>query len=234
MEISMTCPVCSFEEQKVFTVRLKQQNDCVYTVNCPKGHEFKINILYHPFQKLFEIAVYAIADGYLREAVGSFAASYERFMELFIRVVCKKRGLDAGKLDQTWKLMSRLSERQLGAFIFTHLMEFEEQPKTLREPAIKLRNRVIHQGYIPTENEAIEYGNDVMDCITSVLERVIKSSDHQKVLIGAINEYGDFSCEGPRVTYLPYHMIGTNRTLNDPKKSVEDHVAIIRNQRKQS
>jgi hypothetical protein len=234
MDISLSCPVCDFEGKQFFAVKLDQQNDCIYKITCPKGHEFKSNILFHPFQKLFEIAVHAIVDGYLREAVGSFAASYERFMELFLRVTRDVREIDTAMFDKSWKLISNQSERQLGAYIYAHLLEFGTQPEILSSAIVKLRNKVIHQGYIPTETEAISYGNHVQECILSVIGRIFESPKHHKKLIDGINEFGDFTPEGPMATLYPWHMIPTNRSPDAERKTVEDHIKVIRTLRHKS
>ena len=231
MEITIRCPDCAGKDSIHFAVKLEQKNDCVHEVECPRGHRFKINIAYHPFQKLFEIAVYALADGYFRESIGSFAASYERFLELFVRIVHQGKGIEMNAFDATWKKVSRQSERQLGAFLFTFLYEFGEPPTIFSEKNIYLRNRVIHQGYIPLEQEAIDYGNEVLSCITSAIRLLFDSEKHRSILIGAINEYVDFGDDGPLVTYFPYHMIGTNRNPDDDPAPVEDHLARIRAQR---
>jgi hypothetical protein len=128
MNVSMVCPDCRFDETKLFTVDLIPKNVCQYEIVCPNGHRFSANILYHEFQKLFEMAINALLDNYYREAIGSFAASYERFMELFVRIVVKSNGVADDELARGWKKVARQSERQLGAFIFLFLLEFGRVP----------------------------------------------------------------------------------------------------------
>lgn len=231
MEILTDCPYCREKASERFFVTLEQKQDCVYEIECPHGHRFKLNILYHPFQKLFESAVYALSDGYFRESIGSFAAAYERFLELFVRVVHQSNGIDINAFDATWKKVSHQSERQLGAFMFTFLLEFREPPTMLCDNSTNLRNRVIHKGYIPLEQEAIDYGNEVLNCITSAIRRIYASEKHWHPLVGSINEYGEWGETAPFITVLPYHMIGTNRPPDVTSIPVEDHIARIRAKR---
>ena len=68
--------------------------------------------------------------------------------------------------------MSSQSERQLGAFIFIYLKCFSESPSLLRQSQIQFRNVVIHKGKIPSREEAIKYGQEVLDTIRPILRRV--------------------------------------------------------------
>ncbi len=63
------------------------------------------------------------------------------------------RGIPAELFDKMFSVMSRQSERQLGAFLFLHAEEFGEayQPKT---SIVEFRNAVIHKGVIPSPDTA--------------------------------------------------------------------------------
>jgi len=49
---------------------------------------------------------------------------------------------------------------------------FSEQPSLLGQNQIKFRNEVIHKGKIPSRDEAIKYGQEVLDTIRPILHRV--------------------------------------------------------------
>ena len=82
MRTFLHCPSCDPSADQ-FAIDFVPKNDSVHEIECPNGHRFSANLIYHEFQKLCESAVNALADAYYREAVSSFAASYERFIELF-------------------------------------------------------------------------------------------------------------------------------------------------------
>ena len=232
MKIFLRCPSCNLEEQ--FTIELLPKNDCVYEVSCPKGHSFRANILYHEFEKLFEVAVNALADDYLREALGSFAASHERFMELFIRIAMKTNGVNDEQLKDTWKKISRQSERQLGAFIVLFVWEFGTQPPLLTPGLIELRNKVVHQGYFPTKDECLKYGKAVLDSIRQTIRILYYSEKHNPELIRSINEQGDFSSKDIKLHYYAYPLIGTNRPPDRDTKTLEqmlEYVVSLREER---
>ena len=227
MKVFLHCPSCDFAAAKLFSVELLPKNDCVYEIECPKGHRFLANILYHEFQKLFEVAVNALADDYYREAVGSFAASYERSMELFIRIVMKANGTPDDELANAWKKISRQSERQLGAFIMLFVLEFGTQPPLLANAQIELRNHVIHQGYFPTKEECLKYGRAVLDSIRQTIRVLSDSKKHQVELIRSINDQGDFSSSGPNYHYFAWPLIGTNRPLADDTKTLDEMLEYV-------
>lgn len=77
------------------------------------------------------------------------------------------------EIEQTaWKHVSSQSERQLGAFIFLFTQHFKTQPELLSNDLVKLRNKVIHKGKIPTKDEAIEYGQKILELITGYLKKL--------------------------------------------------------------
>jgi len=124
------------------------------------------------FELLFEIGAFAITDGYYREAVSSFTSSMERFYEFFIKVVFADKGIPETSVVDSWKKVTKQSERQLGAFIFLYTSEFGESPKVLVDKEVQFRNEVIHKGKIPSRQEALNYGQVVLDLVRPVLQKL--------------------------------------------------------------
>jgi hypothetical protein len=223
MKVGMSCPDCHGKFHQQFFVELAPKNDCTYEINCPRGHRFRADILYHEFQKLFEVAINALIDGYYREAVGSFTASYERFMELFIRIVAKAHGVDEQTINSTWKSISRQSERQLGAFALLFMLEFKVRPNLLKDkPHIELRNQVVHQGYFPTREQCMAYGEAVLLFIRGAIGRLHHSDKYRDELIRSINDQIGPPTAGVSVHYYAYPLIGTNRPPGDDTKTLEE------------
>lgn len=111
----------------------------------------------------------ALIDGYTKECVSTIASSFERFIEFYIKVIAIKKSVNLTNFIKTWKLMSKQSERQLGAFYILQLTEFGESKYSIATKWIEFRNKVVHQGYIPTSQEAIEYGEYILSLINSIL-----------------------------------------------------------------
>ncbi|WP_163560951.1 hypothetical protein [Halomonas sp. NO4] len=148
------------------------RDDGRYEFTCEKGHTTVTVLQEQKFEVLFDLGAYAVLDGYYREAVASFTSSLERFYEFFVKAVLLEDGLDEATVAETWKQVSSQSERQLGAFIFLYLKCFTEKPSLLRPKQTTFRNEVIHKGKIPSRDEAVQYGQEVLDTIRPILKRV--------------------------------------------------------------
>jgi hypothetical protein len=134
-------------------------DDCSIVGPCRRGHPNVIGLQMPKFDFLFECAARAFLDGYYRECVLGIATSIERFFEFYMRVVCRKRCISPEALAETWKDMRRSSERQRGAFAFTYMLHTGKSVdlRALEEKA-KLRNRATHEGYQPSAEETLAYG----------------------------------------------------------------------------
>jgi hypothetical protein len=132
------------------------------------------------FEVLFDLGAMALLDGYPREAISSIAASLERFLEYYVQVIAMKQGISPQALVDARKPLSHSSERQLGAFLLAYVLENGKAVEPLvldSRPALEdrakgdtptwsaFRNKVIHQGYIPSTVEALAYGDLVYQWI---------------------------------------------------------------------
>ena len=156
----------------IATVEIR--NDGRYEVICSKGHKSVTILQQQKFEVLFDIGAYAIVDGYYREAVSSFTSSLERFYEFVIMAVLFDKGISEEDFKKAWKLVERQSPRQIGAFIFIYLTEFGMSPTLLSRDNVDFRDEVIHQGRIPIRQEALNYGQAVLDVVRPILKQVKK------------------------------------------------------------
>ncbi|MCM1009706.1 MAG: hypothetical protein NC390_02350 [Fusobacterium sp.] len=154
-------------------------NDGYYQFTCPQGHKNYFLLQNLRFEILFEIGIFAINDGYYREAVASFTAALENFYTYCIRIFSLRNKVPQEQFTDTWKIISRQSERQFGAFCFLYLANIGELPiKASEDDKIRqFRNKVIHQGYIPNKEEALKYGEVIFDFINQI---IIILSEHFK------------------------------------------------------
>lgn len=144
-----------------------------YSFKCAQGHVHDIVLVQIRFEVLAETGMQALVDGYYREAITSFAASLERIYQFYIDVVTLSADVDAAIHAKTWKLVSRQSERQLGMFIALYQVENKAEPPLLADMHTALRNRVVHQGYLPTEAEAIGFAQAVLDLAQPLLNAMM-------------------------------------------------------------
>jgi hypothetical protein len=128
------------------------------TLRCKQGHTTEVKLPVPEFELLFDLGCSALLDGYPREAVTSFAASFERFEEITCRFLFGRRHLSFERVDHWWKEVATSSERQKGSFVALWIASFFEEPPTLPRKLIELRNDCVHKGRIPRESEAKAYG----------------------------------------------------------------------------
>ena len=72
----------------------------------------------------------------------------------------------------TWKIVASSSERQLGAFALLWLLRFKEAPAILENKQVSFRNDVIHKGRIPSRDEAVQFGDAVLNVTLPKLARL--------------------------------------------------------------
>lgn len=185
MIVKLFCPRCTYEATKNFNGHAvievpvpvsRLSDDGKYEVHCGKGHVSSVILDNVKFELLFEMGLNAIIDGYPREAVSSFASAIERFYEFYWRVVMRHFDIPKDQVEATWKPLSKLSERQVGAYSTAVNLLTKNSP-TLLNPnkEVPFRNLVIHNGYVPTEDEAISFGDVVMQLINNDLS-VLRSN----------------------------------------------------------
>lgn len=148
------------------------REDGLYDITCVNGHRTLSVLQLHRHEVLFEMAAHAILDGYYREAVASFAASLERFYEFFIRSKFYEDGVPVEVIESAWKGVGGSSERQLGAFIFLYTQTFKSSPTLLHKLKTEFRNKVIHKGLIPSKEDALDFGQAVLDVIRPILNQM--------------------------------------------------------------
>lgn len=149
-------------------------NDNIHKFVCPQGHRTFTQLQEQKFQILFDLASMALNDGYTKEAVSSYSSSLERFLEYYILVTSLHNSVSLDDFTKTWKQMANQSERQLGAYFILRLQE--GKPTNWDENKASFRNKVVHKGYIPSSEEAIEYGQYVLSFIRSTLKELNETS----------------------------------------------------------
>lgn len=148
-------------------------NSGTYIGKCKKGHDVKLIIQNQKFEVLFDLGIISLIEGYTREAVSSLIAAYERFLEFTSSIIFLKYKIPYESIIKLFDKM-KLSERQLGAAIALYCVCFGEEPQLLGTKTIQFRNDVIHNGYIPTHNEVVEFGNSIVGIICPILSKIKK------------------------------------------------------------
>jgi hypothetical protein len=145
--------------------------DRIAHITCSRGHKSVYVIQSQKFEVLMESGVNALAAGFTLEACASFSTALERLYEFALKVLATHCDVTEEAYNETYKEMSRQSERQLGAFLVLFALQFGSAYKPNRS-IVEFRNSVIHKGLIPTPQEAHEFCSKVYSEILCVTERL--------------------------------------------------------------
>lgn len=180
MRLHMPCMTCLRENvSDSGSMSVELRDDGLYAVTCHRSHHTVVMLQQQKFQVLFDIGAMGLVDGYPREFVLTTASALERFFEYYVRVVSLKHGIEHAVFDDGWKIVSHQSERQFGAFLFVYLLEnkkpvspwiADERPKLPGATSwTAFRNKVAHDGYIPSRAEAVAYCDLVYQWIYRII-----------------------------------------------------------------
>lgn len=183
---------CIFEETPNWNITYVNFLDGgIYELTCSRGHKFVTFIQNEQYEILYQMGALAFLDGYYRESVSNFAAALERFYEYCLTILLLKNGVEWKEIEQTWKLIKNMSERQLGAYYYLYLNEFKKVPPTFSDN-LGFRNKVIHKGYIPKREEVEKYASDVFNYIKNVSEKFRTYCDVHLLLEPHLKRQFDF------------------------------------------
>ncbi|WP_183131651.1 MULTISPECIES: hypothetical protein [Pseudomonas syringae group] len=231
MRLTLTCMQCLRENGRPGGAsKIEVRDDGCYTAVCLAGHKTLTILQQHKFEVLFEIGANAILDGYHREAVSSFTSSLERFYEYAIRILLEKNDLSDGLFQTVWKSVSNMSERQLGAFIFLWANHFKENPLLLPASLITFRNEVIHKGKIPSQEEALKYGNAVLNVlrpkikiINETLSEHVKNANFRTVAESAMKADASLKIQTMCIGVI----LNQDSNMESEGKSLEEHLILV-------
>lgn len=187
MKLYLTCMQCN--PINAYSFETEYNENGYYEFECPLGHKNFVVLQEEKFETLFQIGANAIYDGYYREAVSSFTASLERFYEFCVQIICLKYNVDIEQIEKGRKFYKNSSERQFGSFIFLYLIAFKEIPIDTKENEYwrTFRNKVIHNGNIPTKDKAIQYGEYVKHFILTIILKLQNNFSDELMLTIANN-----------------------------------------------
>ncbi|MEK4487941.1 hypothetical protein MHH81_20755 [Psychrobacillus sp. FSL H8-0484] len=190
MKIKLSCIECNNDPDLKKEYSFELRDDNTYSIKCDYGHESIIFYKSHKFELLFEMGIYAMLDGYYREAVSNFATSIERFhefsIEIFIQKLFNTKNTSpwlmqnkTSEYDKAWSKISNSSERQLGAYTMLYLSVYKFAPELITTKQVEFRNKVIHKGYFPTEKETLDYAIVIFNYLQSKLLKLKENMNEE-------------------------------------------------------
>ncbi|MFP7480183.1 hypothetical protein [Terribacillus saccharophilus] len=223
MRFDVECAMC-MDENKENKVTFEVSNKSLYRVKCSEGHEYDHVLSVELFEMLYEVGIYALIDGYTREAVSSFATALERFHQYCFKFLSKYHSVPSAVLDGIWETMNRSSEQQAGAFHSLYMVTFKEEPPKIKGSKKQLRNDVIHYGKIPSQEQATNYAKFVFEYIRDILDKFSKYENFNVIRMSIMYDYftsqQEFSTSSSRITMMGISLYGVV-TEKDFNKSLD-------------
>ncbi|MCK6930091.1 MULTISPECIES: hypothetical protein [Enterobacter cloacae complex] len=181
MRITATCMECfkEFGRPSFEFFSLPYYENRIAVVQCSHGHKSVLVLQSQKFEVLMESGAQALLNGFTLEACATFYAALERTYEFAICVLMKARGVDDQQYFRMFNEMSRMSERQIGAFMTLHLLE-TGMPYKIDNALTTFRNSVIHKGEIPDPDKAQDFCSKVFAKILEITELLI--SRHPEIV----------------------------------------------------
>lgn len=159
--VTIPCHLCLERNEETYFNNFSLRDSNIYNLMCANHHNTVTFLENQRYEILFEKGVESIRTENFSEAIFSFKASLERFYEFCIRVFTNSDPSKKQVFSETWKVMSKHSERQLGAFVGLWIYIMKEPPPLLSDKHVELRNNVIHNGKFASIEEALKFGADV-------------------------------------------------------------------------
>jgi len=179
MKAIAACPTCILEQSKDGTqprfspvVGELDDNGSIH-VTCEHRHYGIVVYNERRYNVLVKSAARAFLDGYTNEVVAVMSSALERAYEFYVRVSCAAKGVNPQAFEATWKVVVSQSERQLGAFQFLHLLDHGHH-LSIDQAIPKTRNKVVHQGHIIREADALGYAEKTF-AIVDVLDKSMRA-----------------------------------------------------------
>ena len=176
MRIFVPCAVCVKKRSNKDPIKMipGELDGGVIFVTCAEGHKTAVLYRTRRYKLLLESGARALIDGYANESIASFSTAVERAYEFYLRVIFRSKGIPKETFEAAWKDVTVQSERQYGAFHMLFLMENKTVLK-LNPDIPRMRNRIIHQGQMAKEEDAITFGRLVFERVIEI-ENALKAN----------------------------------------------------------
>lgn len=156
----------------------------MYRATCPGGHKLAVQLIGERFELLSEMGMSALLDGYYREAIVNFTACMERFHEFFVKTILISHQVWDPDQKTIWKMVAAQSERQFGMFVGLYSATWKAPPPVFPASMVALRNNVVHKGRIASLDEALTYGQAVLDYVGPMMRRLYREHHQHSAFVG--------------------------------------------------
>ncbi|MBB5866082.1 hypothetical protein [Xanthomonas sp. 3058] len=168
MRLYVTCHQCLNDSEAPGSVavfaKVIYNESGIYPYTCLKGHQGCTILQSFKYEVLSEVGFTALALENTFEAVAAFHAALERFYHFGIEMALAYTG-NLEKAEGIRSALGKSSEREFGAYVLASVIAFGTVPPVLNSNLRGFRNNVVHNGQIPTMDEAIKEGVNTTNVI---------------------------------------------------------------------
>ncbi|HCS8189544.1 hypothetical protein [Listeria monocytogenes] len=196
MEESIHCPKCSNDYIDTFLV--VEVNEAFFNcceIKCDRGHKFRLAVFTPKSDYLFQNAIKSFNENNYSECFLMLYSGYESYMKMFVSAFYYHLLRDMDAVDSVLKSV-KTSERIKGAFFTAYASLFNEIcSDKVENKHTSLRNKVVHQGYLPSETECLNMGNDILDLVLKVNDKYLQLSLASQLKIKDFLDYNRYRME---------------------------------------
>ena len=240
-KVMAPCVEC-FKETGIpnFNFVIQEQNDeCVYSFKCNKGHEFTLVQQTQRFELKFDMACISYTNDDYSAAVMHCASAIERFEEFFVQSIWLNDNSEDTKLsyEKYWKKVKSRSERQSGTFCAMYFSKFNDLDNILKTNNVNFtdsdtnfRNNVVHKGHYANKEKTFLYLEKSYKYISILLKSLQEKYPNGIIhaisynMNANINEYKkSYNKEVYPSTMAEYHIISTTDldNIKNPKPLID-------------
>lgn len=134
-----------------------------YELRCAAGHEALVLLGNPKHEILFQMGAYSLLDGVYRDVISTIGSSLEEFWEFSLQCIFASQTVQPLPV-------ARVKTGRRARFEKHWREVLKTEPPVLKSEDYEIRNRVMHEAYIPTEEEASEFGNKVLVLIAPAMQ----------------------------------------------------------------
>jgi len=134
-----------------------------YKLRCPFGHDAIVLLGNPKHEILFQMAAYSLLDEVVRDAVTTFGSSLEKFWEFTSQCIAASQGVEPLPIPRVRSGRKTRFEKAWREILKT-------EPPVMTTDEYEIRNRVLHEGYVPTLEEVADFGNKVLVLIAPAMQ----------------------------------------------------------------
>lgn len=153
-------------------IQVSVSDENKYAVTCNRGHRFTLIYPEERFELLLRSAATAYINGDYRGVVTSATASLERLYEFAFKAMCHHHRIPKSDVGNSWAIIAKQSERQLGAFVGLFLLTTKVTPNVLGNNQVQFRNDVTHNGSFASEPKSRAFAEKVLALELDILHKL--------------------------------------------------------------